>query len=108
MDQAPTRIPIACSLTAQDLTDRGAAWRKLLEISLVAADRIPGGIRLSVHPGSAGSLRDLVALERECCPWIRSRLDGSGVTFTAQGAGEAALVEMFSAVPGVRPRESPQ
>ncbi len=101
MEESRTRIPIACSLTTEDYADRGAAWRKLLRLSLVAADRVHGGIRISVHQDSAESLRELVTLEQECCPWIKSSLDGSTVTFTADGDGEIVLIEMFSDVPGV-------
>jgi len=99
----PSRsIPVACSLTAHDLADRTTAWRKLLGSSLVAADRVGGGIRLTVHADSEASLRRLVDLERECCPWISSRVDGATVTLTAEGDGEPALVEMFSDVQGFR------
>lgn len=95
----PSRsTPVACSLTAQDLTNRTTAWHKLLGNSLVAAECVGGGIRLTVHAASEASLRQLVELERECCPWISSRLDGPTVTLTAEGDGEAALVEMVSGI----------
>lgn len=101
MENSRTRIPIACSLTAEDFADREAACRTLLETSLVAAEPVPGGVRLSLHPGSAESLRKLVALERECCPWIKSRIEGSTVTLNADGDGEPALVAMFSEIHSV-------
>lgn len=90
------RIPIACLLTAAELADRQTAWRRLLNDSLVARDPIPGGLRLTLHPGSALALHDLVELERECCPWIQFELQGAAVTMTAAGAGERVLDAMFA------------
>lgn len=97
MDASPT-IPIACSLTAEDLQDREGAWRKLLATSLVEAQRVQGGLHLTVHRDSADSLRQLVALEQECCPWMQSLVEGPTVTFTASGDGETAILEMFAEV----------
>lgn len=90
------RMPIACSLTAAELTDRQTAWRKLLDGSLLTRDRIAGGLRLSFHPGSALALRDLVELERECCPWILFEVEGAVVTMSAVGVGERNLDTMFA------------
>lgn len=59
---------------------------------------VPGGIRLHAAPGAAAALIDLIDLERECCAWIRFEVtEGSVVTMTAQGDGEADLAEMFLA-----------
>ena len=90
------RIPIACSLTAVELSDRQAAWHTLLDRSLVARDRIAGGLRLTLHPGSAPALRELVELERECCPWIQFEVQGATVTMTAVGVGERVLDAIFA------------
>jgi len=43
-------IPIACTLSAGELADREAAWRTLLDSSLLARERVPGGLRLVVRP----------------------------------------------------------
>jgi hypothetical protein len=89
--------PVACTLSAADLEDRGGAWKKLMGSGLVERDRVPGGIRLSAAPGAASALIDLVDLERECCAWIRFEVsDGSVVTLTADGDGEAVLAGMFT------------
>jgi hypothetical protein len=56
---------------------------------------VPGGIRLTVHPGSVPSLMKLVDLERECCPWIDFVVKDASVTITAEGDGEAAIRSMF-------------
>jgi len=88
--------PIACTLTASDLKDREAAWRKLMGSGLVERDLVPGGIRLRAAPGAVIALSELIDLERECCAWINFEVgDGSVVTLTAEGEGEAVLAGMF-------------
>ena len=88
-------IPIACMLSAADLADRRRAWRYLLDTSLVARERVPGGLRLIVNPDVASQLGALVDLERSCCPWITFALKGPSVTMTAHGDGEEVLSQMF-------------
>ena len=95
-DGKEVQVPIACSLTAAELVDRGAAWSKLLGTSLVASARVTDGLRVTVHPGALSSLRALVKLERECCPWIDFRFDGDSLVMTAPGHGEEVLLQMFS------------
>jgi hypothetical protein len=87
---------IACTLTASDLMDREGAWRKLMGSALVERDLVPGGIRLRAAPGAVAALIELIDLERECCAWINFEVgDGSVVTLTAEGEGEAVLAGMF-------------
>lgn len=63
---------------------------------LVQRDVVPGGIRLSAAPGAAAALIELIDLERECCAWIQFDVrNGSVVTLTADGDGEAVLAGMF-------------
>jgi hypothetical protein len=88
-------LPIVCTLTAADMRNRGAAWRKLLGSGLVTRSRVPGGIRLSAEPGARAALLELVELERECCAWIHFDVQGSVVTLTAEAEGEAVLAGMF-------------
>jgi hypothetical protein len=88
--------PIACTLTPAELSDRAQAWAKLLGTSLISRQRIVGGLRLRVHPGAMASLRALIDLERDCCPWINFGLKDATLVMTAAGAGENALVGMFS------------
>jgi hypothetical protein len=92
----PEARPIACTLSASDLKDREGAWKKLLGSGLVQRDLVRGGIRLSPAPGAAAALIDLIDLERDCCAWIHFEVaDGSIVTLTAEGDGEAVLAGMF-------------
>jgi hypothetical protein len=88
--------PIVCTLTASDLKNRAGAWHKLMGTGLVERDLVPGGIRLRAAPGAAAGLIELIDLERECCAWIHFELtEGSTVTLTAEGDGEAVLAGMF-------------
>jgi len=87
---------IACTLSLDDLKETEKAWRKLVELSLVSREEVPGGLRLEVHPGSAEALRSLVDIERDCCSWITFELDGPVVTMTSPGAGEGAIREMWA------------
>jgi hypothetical protein len=87
---------MVCTLSASDLQDRQRAWNKVMGSGLVARDVVPGGIRLSPAPGAAAALLELIDLERECCAWIQFEVsDGSVVTLTAEGDGEAVLAGMF-------------
>ena len=86
---------VACSLSPAELEETGEAWQKMFRLSLVSRAEVPGGLRLVFHPGSAGALRQLVDIERECCPWITFELDGATLTLTSQGAGASAIREMW-------------
>jgi len=89
-------IPIACSLSAGDLAKQEGAWRTLLAGSLLARERVPGGLRLIFRRGAGPELNALVETERICCPWIAFAVKGESVTITAHGDCEQALVRMFA------------
>ena len=95
-NNADREIPIACSLSTSDLTDREAAWHRLLATSLLAQERVRGGLRLTVSADAVQELHALVELERNCCPWITFATDAASVTMTAAGEGEDVLVQMFT------------
>ncbi len=90
-----TSDTIACTLSADDLKDVGAAWQKLFRTSLISRDLVPGGLRLTVHPGADLALRQLIDIEAECCRWITFELNGPSVTMTAEGDGEQAIRGMW-------------
>ena len=86
---------IACTLTPGDLEDTRRGWQKLFQTSLLSREVVPGGLRLSFTPGGEAALRQLVDIEVDCCQWITFELDGSSVTMTAAGDGEAAIRTMW-------------
>ena len=96
-----TSETIACTLSADDLKDVQAAWQKLFRTSLIARDLVPGGLRLTVHPGAETALRQLIDIEVDCCRWITFELDGPSVTMTAEGNGEEAIRGMWIVDPAV-------
>ena|ERR1700737_2180011 len=94
-----TSQTIACTLSAEDLQDVGAAWQTLLRNSLISRDLVPGGLRLKVHPGAEGALKQLIDIEAECCKWIAFELEGPNVTMTAEGEGEQVIRSMWVVTP---------
>ena len=88
--------PIVCTLSAVELQDRGAAWRKVLSSGLVKREAIAGGLRLVAEPGAVAALTTLIDLERECCAWIDYRSSAPGeFLLTAEGECGAVLAGMF-------------
>jgi hypothetical protein len=82
-------------LSKDELKDTRSAWQKLFRTALLVREEIPGGISLVVNDGSAEALRQLIDIERDCCRWITFELDGPTVSLTAEGAGAAAIREMW-------------
>src|ERR1700736_3547910 len=90
---------IMCTLTSAELEDVGGAWQKLFRTSLLARVSVPGGLRLSFSPGGEQALRQLIAIERDCCPWITFVLDAPSVTLRAEAEGEERIRAMWMVEP---------
>jgi hypothetical protein len=95
---------ISCTLSSRDLTARGRRWRWLRDRAAgqVAVGTIPGGVRLRfpVGTGTEQELRELAALERECCSfadWVVT-VDGDSTCLdvTSDGNAVAAIQSMFA------------
>jgi hypothetical protein len=80
---------LACSLTAAAAAQRAERWRALLRDSLVDDAAIAGGRRLVLRaaPGAAAELDDLVAAERQCCPFL---------TMTVAHAGDRLVLDVVA------------
>lgn len=65
------KIPIACSLTADEAPDRVDAWRSTLE-SALTRETTAAGFRLGFprDPAIASRLADLAAREVDCCAFF--------------------------------------
>jgi hypothetical protein len=102
MSRADREPPIACSLPRAALADRRAAWERLGERAL--RDRRPtaGGMRLTYAAvgETEAELRELAALEGECCPFAdwRVTVENEQVVLevTASGDGVAAVRALFA------------
>lgn len=92
--------PVVCTLTAAELSDRGAAWQRLFASGLLHRESTVGEIVLRAEPGAWDALSRLIALERECCAWIDYEIDGLTVRMSAAGAGAEVLAEMFQPASG--------
>jgi MerR family transcriptional regulator, mercuric resistance operon regulatory protein len=89
-------VPIACTLPPAAVGDRETEWRRLLDTSLVEAELIPSGVRITVEPGAAAELNRLIELERGCCAWMRFNFAApETVAITAAGEGADVLAAMF-------------
>src|SRR4051812_34101646 len=88
--------PIACTLSAADYRTRRATIGQIANDSLRARERIEAGARFtfSACASTEAALRDLIAAERECCPFLRMELvrDGDALILDVTGADEAQPV----------------
>jgi hypothetical protein len=85
-----TSAPVlACSLAAPAAAERAARWRSLLDGELLDACPIAGGRRLEFRsePMVAAELGELVAAERECCPFL---------TLTVARSGERLVLDVVA------------
>jgi hypothetical protein len=98
-------VPIACTLTLDDLRTQARRWDQLTGRDLTGRTETADGLRLRFRPEGEAELRALVAVESECCPWATWTVTaGTGeVTLDVRAAPEGAAVlhEMFRAAPAV-------
>jgi hypothetical protein len=93
--------PVACALDAVSLRSQSGRWDRVLAAS--GQDRLNtvNGIRLRFRadPGVAQEVRELVAVENDCCGWADWTVTDPGdvvdVVVVSTGEGVAALHGMF-------------
>ena len=92
----PQPVPVACSLGPDSARDRLARWRALADRALRASARTEDGAwqLYAAEPSVERELRELVALEGECCPFLAFSLERSarGLELRVRGPAEAAPV----------------
>jgi MerR family copper efflux transcriptional regulator len=92
--------PIACSLPPAAFRERRASIDQMVGDALRSRERIDGGLRATFSAEAEPALRDLIAAEAECCPFLRMDLTRSGdaVVLDVTGPNEAQplLAEMFA------------
>jgi NAD(P)-dependent dehydrogenase (short-subunit alcohol dehydrogenase family) len=97
-----SKIPIACTLAANELVDRGSEWARMIERA-TAQEMTDEGARLTFarEPALASDLADLVAREVDCCGFFTFTLRVSHdeiALFVSAPPDARALVEAFARV----------
>jgi hypothetical protein len=99
-------MPVACALTAADLAAQAGRWAQFAAQAMTGRAETAHGLRLSFRPepGAESELRELVAVENQCCPWAEWTVEMSAeqIVLDVRSAGEgiATLHTMFT---GLRP-----
>jgi MerR family copper efflux transcriptional regulator len=106
-DPGAEPTPVACTLGAGDLADRVARWKAVAARADGERSATEHGIRLSftAAPGVADELRDLAALESDCCSFATWTVheDSGQVTVDITGetpTGATAIQDMFATLGG--------
>ena len=96
-----TELPIVCSLDSGELAGRADAWRDLADSALIGAERTATTAvqRYRRQPEVEAKLRELIALEAECCPFLDFELDAAAdelVLSVGGPADAAAVIDLFA------------
>ncbi len=99
-------MPIACSLTVDEVPDRLAQIAALGEAALQSAE-VQGAravLRFRARPGTREQLEALVAAEAKCCAFLQMDLgDAPGavvLTIRSEPGGEPVLADLVGAFRG--------
>jgi hypothetical protein len=90
-------LPVACSLSVDQMRARGEEARELLGGALLKRERIPDGVLLRFRgsPELEARVRDFARREKECCPFFEfsfAREDGElELRITAPAEAQALL-----------------
>jgi MerR family transcriptional regulator, copper efflux regulator len=97
-DQAWRTAPVACALNGEDVQERAAQWRILLEGA--EQEQISDGVRLSVPAERAGPVAELATAEQACCPFFDFRLhltrEKARLEIRAPADAAGLLAELFT------------
>ncbi len=95
-------VPIACTLTARELSERGRRITELAAGSLRSRQALSDGVRLvfAADPGTEREVRALVADETQCCPFLGFRLSRTAEALVLEVTGpqeaQPLMDELFS------------
>jgi hypothetical protein len=95
-------VPVACSLTSAGLAEQSDRWQQLAARAMTQRTETAHGVRISFRPepGVEDELRQLVAVENECCPWAgwRVQTDAGQIVLDVHSTGEGivTLHSMFT------------
>ena len=94
--------PIACSLSGADYEARGREIAEIARDALRSREPLAGGARLTFAAGgdTERKLREVIAAEASCCPFLRFELDGDGETLRLAVTGpedaQPIIAELFA------------
>ena len=77
-------IPVACTLTGGEQVDRAAEFAALFAGGLVDARRTEDELLLRFGRGEEDAVRDLLAREQECCPFLTMSITADDDSVTAR------------------------
>ena len=90
------RVPIVCTLTAEDKLGRGAEWRRFLDssVSEMLRSNTVARLRLIDSGDVILSAANLARREKECCAFFNFRLDlrSDGVWLEIEAPADAAVL----------------
>ena len=97
-----TATPVACALTSQDLAAQARSWQQLAARAMTERAETTHGLRITFRsePGVEDELRELVAVENQCCAWANWTAEAEAghvvLNVASTGDGIAALHGMFT------------
>ena len=97
--------PISCSLGADALAERIAAWRALGEGALLSRSATPGTVTavFARRPDVERELHRLVAAEADCCGFLDLRVTTGADTLTLTATAPPEAAGVLSAFAGAPP-----
>ena len=99
-----TEVPIACSLSAAEQGKRRETARRLVAAAQLDARVTERGAVLRFAGAAEPALRDLIAAERECCPFLTFELSQrrDELSLVVSGPAEARpiVLELFGLASG--------
>lgn len=89
-----SRMPVTCTLGSRELRAQAARWRRLYAEAGIERTATDDGLRVRFRPAAERELRELVAVEAECCAWARWSVDARGeeVVLEIDAAGDRVAV----------------
>jgi hypothetical protein len=102
----PTELPIACSLSAADMSVRAAEMGAIGGASLIGAEALDGRAVLRFRADAREKVAAIVAAEAECCPFLTMTLrdePGAVMLEIEAPAGAEPVVQGIAAAFGYGP-----
>jgi hypothetical protein len=95
-------LPIACKLSGDEFAERTARWRTLAEHGLITAEKTDRGAvqRYRWDEPVERELRELIALEAECCSFLDLRVERQADELVLEVTGPPGSEEIVAAFAG--------